>query len=713
MCTKVMGGWEKNMEKTVKKKRVRKRKGIAKRLKSLLIINAKINMKVQLIIGFFIPIAIMIYVGWYSYDAAADGMVDAYRDSTIKAIDMTAQLLNLGFQTVESDSLQIFNDANVNNYALGIYSNDSFESGKTEKAVDALLKTKTAANKFIEDIHLVLNEGTDNISTQGQAAAKAESVLSELLGENAAAINGKKKEENWSGRHSKLDGSFSLKEGDYICANYRMVSGNNACIVIDISAAKILSVLNELDMGDEAVLAFVTADGRELNVNSASDFRFADKEYYQQSAGGEAAVTSDYVMYNGREYLYMYSRCESNYAAICALVPKSGLMTDAIAMRDTIYKMIAVASIIVIIISTAIILGISSNMNRIISRLQKISQGDFTVTITMGGRTEFTRLAEHIMDMVNKIKSLIGNTKDIAVMLNEAVETVTHISGVIEDSTSQIQGSMQQMDMGMSRQATDASHCLEMVDTLSQNIISTEENVSHMNQIAADTHDMIRTGTGIMNQLTGQSSETGKITEEVGEKIDILIEKSQEISQFVDTINSIASQTTILSLNASIEAARAGEMGKGFAVVAGEIRKLADSSLAASAEIGKIVKVIGEMSMLTRKASSNAKQEVDKQSATVEETGELFHSMNDQIEKLLIDIKRVDTEMCAMSQERLETVTAIESISSVMEEMADSSTQVGNTVKEQNSQVVNLRQEALKMDAKMNDLLEAISYFQV
>ena len=272
---------------------------------------------------------------------------------------------------------------------------------------------------------------------------------------------------------------------------------------------------------------------------------------------------------------------------------------------------------------------------------------------------------------------------------------------------------MEEIDQGVNRQVEDAGQCLTKMDELSKMILTTEHSVLEMGHLADGTKTMIDAGSGSMETLIRQADETIKMTEQVDEKIEQLAAKSQEISTFVDTINEISEQTTLLSLNASIEAARAGEAGRGFAVVAEEIKKLADHSMQAAEEIRKVVNIISDMTVETRASSANAKAVVEKQGEIVEQTRQTFSDMNDSIGKLLGNVQAIQSNMEEMSNGRIETLTAIESISSVVEETAASATLVNETVSEQMEQAEALSKVTDELKGRTEELLEAISKFKV
>lgn len=698
----------------------RKDKGRANGVKSRR--GLRLNIKLQLIIGFFIPVLFVFLVGKYAYERAASGMLSNYEDSSMNAIRMTANYLDFGFESIESESLQLYNDSNIKNYVLDYFRNDMSQKVQNINECKKLVSTKATANQFISNIHVITEEGMTCL-TSASLGPKGDNsgFYNELEEQKRNVLHAVGKSERWSGSHELLDERFKMVQSEaYVCSNYRMMDTQNSCIIIDISKHKIEEILREIDLGEGSTVAFVTGDGKEVALTHQEDgnteegtVTFSDKPYYAEAAAAETGEYSQYITADGVECLFMYSKCTVNNSAVCAVVPKELMMREALGIKDAVYFYVLIACIIVAVIGVFILAGISRNMGRIIRRLAKVSQGDLTVDMSIRSRSEFGTLANHIRDTVTNTKALIRKVMGISEKVSHSVERVADATVNMNDSMGNIRCAVAEIGEGITRQASDAEQCLGKMDGLSHIILKAEDNAVSMDRIADKTKEMIRAGSSSMERLITQAEKTGEMTAQVSGNVGKLGESTDEITGFVQKINKIASQTTLLSLNASIEAARAGEMGKGFSVVAEEIGKLAEDSLQASKEIEKLVVMIKSMMDDTMVSSEQAGHEAAVQTETVEETKRVFQEMSRDVEELLSYIGEIRRDMKAMSEARGDTLTSIQGISAVLEQTSASSGQINDTVKEQLDQVTQMTEEAEKLQRRMAELLEAISSFQV
>ena len=701
---------EKTVTEEVKVQKVKKGKGF------------HLSLKAQLTIGFTLPVLLVVCIGIYAYNKAEKGMVNNYRATALQALQMTRDYMNYGFETVSSSALELYNDGDVINYTRNIFKDNQEQVRLLESDLASNITTRKIANRFIENIHIIPQSGIGSLTSQSQESLKLkDGFFSDLLAQQESVVKARNIRDRWIYGHELIDEVFGLNPDKYVISLYMPMQAGNACIVIDLSSQNIMQIMQETGLGEGSIVGFITADGHEILTGlteegggevSQEGFSFIGQEYFDEALASEEEYSKD-VRLNGEEYCFMASRCEANNAMLCALIPRDVMMKEANELKRAVLWFVLFACIFVGVLGVFIVIGISKNMGSIIRRLSRVANGDLTVDMTIKNKSEFGALASHIMGVVSNTKNLVAKAVMISKDVSESAVDVSQATEVLSAGTQNIHGAMEEIDKGVNRQVEDAGQCLNKMDELSKIILTTEQSVLEMGHLADGTKSMIDVGSGSMEILTRQADETVRMTEQVDAKIEELSAKSQEISTFVDTINEISEQTTLLSLNASIEAARAGEAGRGFAVVAEEIKKLADHSMQAAEEIRKVVNIISDMTVETRESSANAKAVVEKQGEIVEQTRQNFSNMNDSIGKLLDNVQAIQDNMQQMSNGRAETLAAIESISSVVEQTAASATLVNETVSEQMKQADALSEVTNGLSSKTEELLEAISKFKV
>lgn len=270
-----------------------------------------------------------------------------------------------------------------------------------------------------------------------------------------------------------------------------------------------------------------------------------------------------------------------------------------------------------------------------------IAPGEITCPALTSGKYQFCTecpLAQMVLvDEIDKMSAWINTfITTFSQVIKETATNTSRLSGTAAD----LLGLSETMAAG----AEDMSGRLEMVAAASEEMTATQNTVAAaMNQtsanigmVAAAAEEMTATVAEIANRAeAGRGIAAGAMNEsqQASQRLEQLGEAAQEIDQITGVITEISEQINLLALNATIEAARAGEAGKGFAVVAQEVKSLAQETAQAteeiknrvegiknstgstSAEIGRIIQVIGEINdSVTGIAAA-----VEQQSATTRE----------------------------------------------------------------------------------------------
>jgi methyl-accepting chemotaxis protein len=670
------------------------------------------KIRVQLTIGFIIPVFFLVFTGFFSYSTASKGMIKNYEQSTQNAIMMAQQYLDVGFEFTKNQALEIVSNENISNYTYGMYAEDNIKQSMLYTQLYYELETLASNNSFIKDIHIITNDNLNLISTAAPEGTKGfyQEFIDSPEGQSLLTNN---VIDTWSSSHAVIDKNMALKDQEYALYYAHSTNNGKAAVVIDINNKIVQDALSKLNLGEDTILSFVTKEGKEVTTSGKETFRFAEQEFYSnKSSSGEDSL-SRYVKVNGKEFLYMNFKSNLSGASICALVPKAKVMASANEIKIVTIVLIVLATLISGSIGAFIMFGIIRNISRITKRLSLVSKGDLTVSFDHHSTNEFGILSQEIMQTITNTKQVIENAQGVNSYVFNSTNQLLDNCMVLSKHSENISLAIEDINLGINQQSEDAGQCLMQMDGLSTKIMTVSENLNNIENIADESKVYIKKGIVSMEKLSVCSETTSKITHQVIESNQQLETKLGLIEQFVSLINEISNQTNLLALNASIEAARAGVYGRGFTVVAQEIKKLANDSLKAVDEITKTVTQIKSQSSDTLNIALTAGSVVNEQEGTLSDTIKALDKMNECIEKLLHNFYEVGNSVTSMGSDREGTLSAIESISSVSEETAAASCVVNETAKEQLKYVEDLKNNSANLQSKSKELSDIIHQFKI
>jgi methyl-accepting chemotaxis protein len=672
-------------------------------------ITIHMTLRMKLILSFMVPILFIIILGIVSFGQAAKGIRNSYEISTSQTVKMTGEYLQLGSDTVKELSTQYINEDTFKNYFMGLNKEDIVKHNNNYKTVLNTVTTKVTVDKIISNIS-ILSDDVQSVTT------------TKMKGENFYAgffdtTLGKQIKENpydiiWTGSNEYLDNFLG---NDYALRLVRLTNGKNAIMTIDIGESVVREILGNLNMDDIGTVGFVTADGVEIisGMEKGEKKLFADQNFYQAAISDKNTNGTSYVTVNGNENLFIYTKVGDTGAMICVLLPKKVIMSQADNIKQVTILIIIIACIVAVFIGFRISNGLDKTIKGIIVELKKAAKGDLTVIFHSKRKDEFHILIEEIQNTFANMKSLIQQVNQLSIEVSDASSNVAKTSGVFLKASEDISLAMNEVEQGVNQQAENAEECLNQMDNLSNKIEIVSDNTKEINKIAIDTKQSIMDGTIVTQELNSQTKVTMEIATEIITEIEQLAEKSMSINKIINVINEIANQTNLLSLNASIEAARAGIYGRGFAVVADEIRKLAEQSNDSIKDIRKIIGTIQqntEKVVLTAKRAENVMQQ---QEIAVENTTSSYHNINENVERLVVNINDILLNVGDIEQARINTLSGIENISAVLEEIAASTNTVNQSAQEQLQSVEALNLAADNLNENSDNLVNAVGTFKV
>lgn len=139
-----------------------------------------ISLRLQLIVGFAVPILFLIGVGIVSYRNASLGMIENYENSAMNALDMTMECLERGFAPSVANALELANNAMVSSYIQGGYDSNSTNQSTVRSSIGTDIMVKQTTNDFIENIHIIPSGDIPTITTANTSNTNVQSFMKKL-----------------------------------------------------------------------------------------------------------------------------------------------------------------------------------------------------------------------------------------------------------------------------------------------------------------------------------------------------------------------------------------------------------------------------------------------------------------------------------------------------------------------------------------------------
>ena len=463
---------------------------------------------------------------------------------------------------------------------------------------------------------------------------------------------------------------------------------------MDVSLESMMNLMDSYKIGDDGYVTLLTGEG---------DFIFHPNKELISTNIQELNASANVIdaIQNKSEILLKYKLGGENKFGYTTPIGDTGFVALSCIPSSQYYKAIVLTTIVLFTVFVIGFVFIIVNIRKIAAKIvrplldlndtaTKLAEGDLDVTIDASSQDEVGELGRSIEKTVNRLKEYIDYIDEISEVLaamangklaiqlkyayvgefQKVKEALIHISESMKDVMTNIAETANQVSVGSDDLAKAAQGLAEGSESQAaaiEELLATAVTVA--DQVEENKNDSEKSAMHT-KEVTAMMEESRNQMDQMRDAMDKIRESSQKVVGIIKTIEDIADQTNLLSLNASIEAARAGEAGRGFAVVAGEIGNLANESARAVNTtrdlIGVSLSEIEKGNVLVKEVVDSLIRAVNK----VDEVNEMIQKTAESAEVQMQSVNQIRDGVEEMSQSIQDNSAMAEETSATSEELA-------------------------------------------
>ncbi|PTQ87876.1 methyl-accepting chemotaxis protein [Agitococcus lubricus] len=331
---------------------------------------------------------------------------------------------------------------------------------------------------------------------------------------------------------------------------------------------------------------------------------------------------------------------------------------------------VVVAIVLAMVMGTLLLKAIMLPVNKIVTALRILKEGDLTTRLVFTNQDEFRLIAEGFNSTSAALTDLVAQAQRSAV---QVTTSVTEIAATAQEQQTT---------------ATETAATTSEIGATSREIAATSRDLVRTMGEVSDAAEQAATLAGAgqlgLTRMEDTMEHVIRAAEVVNTKLAVLNEKASNINQVVITIVKVADQTNLLSLNAAIEAEKAGEYGRGFAVVATEVRRLADQTAIATYDIEQMVREIQSAVSAGVMGMDKFSEDVRSGIAEVQQISEQLSQIIQQVQALAPRVQMVNEGMHAQATGAEQINLALSQLSEASAQTVDSLRQTSLSIEELN-----------------------------